>query len=64
MKTLFKGGTVINVFTGQTEVTNVLIENEKIIGVGDCYTDKDADVTENVSGKYLCPGFIDRKSVV
>lgn len=59
MKTLFKGGTVINVFTGQTDVTNVLIENERIIGVGDCYTDKDADVTENVSGKYLCPGFID-----
>ena len=24
MKTLFKGGTVINVFTGQTDVTNVL----------------------------------------
>ena len=41
MKTLFKGGTVINVFTGQTEVTNVLIENERIIGVGDCYTDKE-----------------------
>lgn len=59
MKTLFKGGTVVNVFTGETEVTNVLIENEKIIGVGKYYSENDADVTENVSNRYLCPGFID-----
>ena len=58
MKTLLKNGTVVNVFTGELEKANVLMENEKIIGVGD-YTDAEADVIEDISGKYVCPGFID-----
>ena len=58
MKTLLKNGTVINVFTDELQKANVLIENDKIIGIGD-YDDNDADVVEDVSGKYVCPGFID-----
>ncbi len=58
MKTLLKGGTLVNVFTGELEKTNVLIEDKIIIGVGQ-YDDDDADITENVIGKYLCPGLID-----
>lgn len=58
MRILLKNGTVINVFTGETEQIQVLIEDDKIIGVGD-YADEDADRVHNVSGKYLCPGFID-----
>ena len=58
MKTLLKNGTVVNVFTGELTKENVLIENDKIIGVGQ-YSDPDADKTEDVSGKYICPGFID-----
>ena len=58
MKTLLKGGTVVNVFTDELEKANVLIEDDKIIGVGD-YSDGDADCVRDVSGKYLCPGFID-----
>lgn len=58
MKTLLMGGTVINVFTGEAEKTNVLFEDDKIIGVGE-YTSADADDVEDVSGKYICPGFID-----
>ena len=58
MKTLLKKGLVVNVFTDELEKANVLIENGKIIGVGD-YTDEDADSVEDVSGKYICPGFID-----
>ena len=58
MRTLLKNGYVINVFTDEIEKTNVLIEDDKIIGVGE-YTEDDADVTEDVSGKYVCPGFID-----
>lgn len=58
MKTLLYGGSVINVFTGEIEKANVLIEDDKIIGVGD-YTPFDADITEDVSEKILCPGFID-----
>ncbi len=58
MKTLFKGGTVVNVFTGELVVTNILIEDDKIIGTG-AYSDLSADVVVDVRGKYLSPGFID-----
>lgn len=58
MKTLLKGGTVVNVFTDELQKANVLIDGEKIAGVGD-YSEEDADFVRDVSGKYICPGFID-----
>ena len=58
MKTLLKGGTVVNVFTDELQKANILIEDEKIIGVGD-YSDTDADCVHDISGTYVCPGFID-----
>jgi len=58
MKTLLKGAKVLNVFTDQLEDVNLLIEDKRIAGVGD-YTDSDADVVEDVSGKILVPGLID-----
>lgn len=58
MKLLLKNGTIINVFTDSQELADVLIEDGKIIGVGD-YSDADADVTRDVSGKYIVPAFID-----
>lgn len=58
MKTLLKNGTVVNVFTGELERANVLVEDAAIIGVGD-YTETDAERIVDVAGKYLCPGFID-----
>ena len=58
LKTLIKNGRVINVFTSEIENTNILIENDTIIGLDD-YTDDDADVIYDVCGKYICPGFID-----
>ncbi|MGN0631966.1 MAG: adenine deaminase [Ruminococcus sp.] len=58
MKLLFKNGFVINVFTGEIESKNVLIEDGIILGTGD-YTDSDADEVKDISGKFICPGFID-----
>lgn len=58
MKTLIKNGNVINVFTGEIQKQNVLIEEDRIVGVGD-YCDEDADFIDDVTGKYICPGFID-----
>lgn len=58
MKLLLKNGTIINVFTDSQESADVLIEDGKIIGVGE-YSDADADVTRDVSGKYIVPAFID-----
>lgn len=58
MKTLLKNGRIGNVFTDTLEKANVLLENERIIGVGD-YSDEDADHSEDLSGRILCPGFID-----
>lgn len=62
MKTLFKNGSIVNVFTDEIEQTNVLIDDGRIIGVDPAYTDDDADKVIDVTGKTLCPG--DRKSVV
>ena len=58
MRTLLKNGTVINVFTGEEEQAQVLMEDDRIVGVGD-YNEQDADETQDVSGRYICPGFID-----
>ena len=58
MKILLKNGFVVNVFTDSIEKADVLIEDDRIIGVG-CYESNDADVIEDVSGKYVVPGFID-----
>lgn len=54
---LLMNGTVVNVFTEELEKTNVLIKGGKIIGVG-AYTKDDAGECVDVSGKYICPGFI------
>ncbi len=59
MKTLLKNAKVVNVFTEEIQNTNVLIENDVVAGVGDYYTDADADETEDLNGRYVCPGFID-----
>lgn len=58
MKLLIKNGLVINVFTGEIEPQNILIEDGIILGTGD-YDDADADVIHDVDGRYVCPGFID-----
>lgn len=58
MKTLFKNGTVVNVFTDTLDQANVLVEGKKILGVGE-YEDSEADVVVDITGKYICPGFID-----
>ncbi len=58
MKILLKGGNVVNVFTGEIEQADVMISNGKIVGVGE-YGDETADITEDISGKFVCPGFID-----
>ena len=58
MRRLLKNGTVINVFTGELEKSNVLMEDGRIIGLGE-YGEADADETADVTGMYICPGFID-----
>ena len=53
---VFRGGTVVNVFTGELLKTNVAVTKGIIVGVGDSYVgEKEIDLT----GKYLCPGLID-----
>ena len=59
MKTLLKNAKVVNVFTEKIDFTNVLIEDDRITGIGDYYKDEDADVIEDLEGRFLCPGFID-----
>ncbi len=63
MRTLLKNGTVVNVFTDSLIRENVLIEDKRIVGVGD-YTEADidiesGDIVRDIDGKFVCPGFID-----
>lgn len=58
MKRLIKNGNIINVFTGEIEKANILLDGPKIAGVG-AYDEKDADMCIDVGGKYIAPGFID-----
>ncbi len=59
MKTLLKNAKVVNVFIEKIDSTNVLIEDDRIIGIGEYYKDEDADIIEDLEGRYLIPGFID-----
>ena len=58
MKTLLKNAFVVNVFTDEVKKQNVLIENDRIIGVGD-YDKGDANKVRDLAGKFICPGLID-----
>lgn len=52
---VLKGGTVVNVFTEKTEVADIAIEDGYIAGIGDYEGEHNVDL----SGQYICPGFID-----
>ena len=56
MTKLFKGGKIINVFSDEIQECNVLIDNDRVVGIGDY---QEADEIIDVTGKYLCPSFID-----
>jgi adenine deaminase len=58
MKTILKNASVVNVFTEEVAKSDVLINDGMIAGVGD-YSDYPADKTIDLTGKYVCPGFID-----
>ena len=56
MKLLLKGGTVVS--AAGSKIADLLIEDEKIVRVGQNLTDAEAKVVP-MEGKLLFPGFID-----
>ncbi len=56
MKLLLKNAFVANVFTDEIRKQDVLIENDRIIGVGEY---SEADEVRDCSGLSICPGLID-----
>jgi adenine deaminase len=54
---LLKNGKVVNVFSGDVHETNILIDGDRIIGVGYDYTR--ADKIYDLNGLYVLPGLID-----
>lgn len=58
MRTLLQHGAVVNVFTGEVREENVLLEGERILGVG-AYGPEDADLVRDIAGRYVCPGLMD-----
>ena len=61
MKTLFKGGTIYDGSGGRPFKGDVLIEGEHILRVSE-NIEVEADKVVDVSGKQICPGFIDAHS--
>ena len=57
MKTLLKNGTIFDGSMNAPFVGDVLIEDDKIISVGKSV--EEADEIIDMTGKYVCPGFID-----
>lgn len=55
-KVVFRGGNVVNVFTGEVLQTSVAVTDGTIVGIGDRYV---GETEIDLTGKYLCPGFID-----
>lgn len=55
-KVVFRGGNVVNVFTGEVLQTSVAVTDGTIVGIGDQYV---GETEIDLTGKYLCPGFID-----
>ena len=53
---LLKNGRIINVFTGEVIQADVAVAHDIIVGIGKGYS---AFETIDVSGKFICPGFID-----
>ena len=52
---VLKHGTIVNVFTEKTEVADIAIEDGYIAGIGEYDGEENVDMT----GRYICPGFID-----
>ena len=61
MKTLFKGGTVYDGSSRRPFIGDVLIEDDRILEVGEKISSK-ADEVIDISGLQICPGFIDAHS--
>lgn len=53
---LFRGGRIVNVFTGEIESGNVAIADGRIVGVGDYSS---AETIVDLDGAFLAPSFID-----
>ena len=57
MRTVLKGGTIVDLDGGSSAVRSLAIDGEKIVEVGDIETRADDQVVD-LSGKYLLPGFV------
>lgn len=55
---IIKGGRVIDPVTGRDEITDVLIENGRIVRIGEINARPDAEVVD-ATGKLVTPGWID-----
>lgn len=58
MKTLIKGGHVVDVKTGKIGVYDILIEKDKIIEIGNDLELANGDIID-ATGKYVLPGLVD-----
>src|SRR5688572_8023527 len=53
---LLRGGTLVNVLSGEMYVTDVAVHGARIVGLGEGYTGREE---LDCRGKWIAPGFID-----
>ncbi len=53
---VFRGGRIVNVFTGEIQDTAVAVTDGIIVGIGDSYV---GETEIDLAGAYLCPGLMD-----
>lgn len=58
MKILIKNGRVLNPATNMDEISDVFIENDKVVAIG-AALEKEADKVIDATGKFIMPGYID-----
>lgn len=58
MRTVLKGGNVVDLDGGGSQTADLVIEDEMIESVGEDVEARDGDMVVDVAGKFLLPGFI------
>jgi imidazolonepropionase-like amidohydrolase len=58
MRTVLKGGRIVDLNGGAAQPADLVMKDERIVGIGDSIDTNGDDQVVNVEGKYLLPGFI------
>ena len=59
MKTLIRGGRVLDPESGYDKIADIMIDDNVVVEIAENISDEDADSVIDASGDYVMPGFVD-----